>query len=200
VAPGSSAIAVRWRLDATGGVALTFDDGDDPVAWRRILDELRRLRVPAAFFALGMRVEQFAGEARRTVAEGHVVGAHGWDPADLTELPAHDVVSRLAADRAAWRAAGAADVALFRPPFGRHTPETLRAAASAGYTSAVLWDVDPRDWQFPDPEIITARVLDGCTAGSIVDLHVTRPTAAALGDVVHGLRRRGLPCCALPCR
>jgi peptidoglycan/xylan/chitin deacetylase (PgdA/CDA1 family) len=61
----------------------------------------------------------------------------------------------------------------------------------------VLWDVDPRDWQSPSPQDIVARTLAGCSAGSVVDLHVTAPTADALPALIAGLRRRGLRCAPL---
>lgn len=189
---------VLRRLPAhTPGVALTFDDCDDGDAWERILGILAAEAVPAAFFALGMRVEQFPDAARRTVADGHAVGAHGWDHADLTALPSDEVVHRLVADRAAWRRAGAPDVGAFRPPFGRFDVGTLDAARRAGYQRMVLWDVDPRDWQLPGADRIVDRTLAACSPGSIVDLHVTGQTADALPGLIAGLRRRGLACVSL---
>ncbi|HEX6235868.1 MAG TPA: polysaccharide deacetylase family protein [Acidimicrobiales bacterium] len=186
------------RLPAhTPGVALTFDDCDEGDSWERILGVLADEAVPAAFFALGTRIEQFPAAARRTVGDGHAVGAHGWDHADLTGLAPDDVVRRLAADRAAWRRAGARDVVAFRPPFGRYDTATLEAARRAGYRRMVLWDVDPRDWELPGADRIVDRTLAACSRGSIVDLHVTGQTADALPGLIAGLRRRGLACLPL---
>ncbi len=189
---------IRRRLSSDAkGVALTFDDCDDGEAWEQILDALAIAGAPATFFSLGMRVEQFPGPARRTVSEGHGVGAHGWDHSDFTRLAVAQVEERLGADRRAWRQAGAGDVAAFRPPYGRYDTRTLRAARRVGYRQMVLWDVDPLDWQLPTSEDIVTRVLDGCSPGSIVDLHVTAPTAEALPMLIDGLRSRGLSCVAL---
>ena len=188
----------RLAAGATG-VALTFDDCDDGTSWSRILDVLASEAVAATFFALGMRVEQFPGPARRTVAAGHTVGAHGWDHADLTTLDQDQVRWRLVADRAAWQAVGVDpdDVVAFRPPFGRYDDSTLAAAGRAGYREMVLWDVDPRDWQSPGAQVIVDRTVASCEAGSIVDLHVTAQTATALPRMITGLRARGLPCVRL---
>jgi peptidoglycan/xylan/chitin deacetylase (PgdA/CDA1 family) len=194
-------LVVRHRLPpSTGGVALTFDDCDRADAWDEILDVLCAEEVTAAFFANGMRVVQFPDQARRTVREGHVVGAHGWDHADLSRLSGEEVECRLRADRQAWCGVGADEVALFRPPYGRFDAGTLQAAQRAGYRQVVLWDVDPLDWQLAEPDEIVARVLDGCSQGSIVDLHVTAPTAAALPILIRGLRQVGLACVPLPGR
>ena len=190
-----SPLTISHRLSSEErGVALTFDDCDQAEAWDEILDVLAAEKVPAVFFALGMRVEQFPGPARRTVSEGHGVGAHGWDHSDFTGLTGDQVERRLVADRRAWRQAGADDVVLLRPPYGRYDAEALRAAQRAGYREMILWDVDPLDWQLPDPEAIVTRVLATCSPGSIIDLHVTAPTAAALPHLIAGLRARGLPC------
>jgi peptidoglycan/xylan/chitin deacetylase (PgdA/CDA1 family) len=183
--------------DGVAGVALTFDDCDDGAAWDQILDVLASEAVPAAFFGLGFRVEQFPDAARRTVAAGHFVGAHGWDHRDLTRLGHDDVVWRLRADRTAWRRVGAAEVVAFRPPFGRYDASTLAAAGVAGYRQMILWDVDPRDWQCPGAQIIVARALADCSTGSVIDLHVTAQAAEALPALIAGLRRRGLACLPL---
>ena len=178
-------------------MALTFDDCDHEGAWGQILAVLAAANVKSTFFANGMRVAQFPDPARRTVADGHSLGAHGWDHADLTELRQADVERRLLADRRAWADLGAEHVVLFRPPYGRYGPATLAAARRAGYEEMVLWDVDPRDWQLPAPEAIVARALRGCSLGSIVDLHVTMPTATALPSLIAGLDARGLGCVPL---
>ncbi|MDQ3569547.1 MAG: polysaccharide deacetylase family protein [Actinomycetota bacterium] len=191
-------MTVRHRLPSTvHGVALTFDDCDQGGAWSEILDVLAAEKVAATFFANGMRVEQFPEPARRTVDEGHALGAHGWDHSDLTRLPSEEVERRLLADRCAWCEVGAKNVVLFRPPYGRFGPETLEAARRAGYREMVLWDVDPSDWQLPEPEDIVTRVLQASSPGSIIALHVTVPTASALPGLIQGLRHEGLACVPL---
>ncbi len=189
---------VRHRLPSgLHGVALTFDDCDQGGPWSDILEVLATWRAAATFFANGMRVVQFPEQARRTVSEGHALGAHGWDHSDLTQLGREEVERRLLADRWAWRQAGAMDVVLVRPPYGRFGADLLEAARRTRYEELVLWDVDPLDWQLPEPEVIVARVLDGCSPGSIIDLHVTAPTAAALPSIIDGLRHEGLECLPL---
>ncbi len=193
-----SSIAVRRRLPSSArGVALTFDDCDQESCWSEILDVLAAEQVTATFFANGMRLVELPAAGRRTVGEGHVPGAHGWDHSDFTLLRGEEVERRLLADRRAWRDVGAGDVVLARPPYGRFGAEAAVAARRAGYREMVLWDVDPLDWQLPGPDVIVDRVLRGCTPGSIVDLHVTEQTAAALPGLIVGLRRKGLPCMAV---
>ncbi|HEX4863062.1 MAG TPA: polysaccharide deacetylase family protein, partial [Acidimicrobiales bacterium] len=58
-------------------VALTFDDGPDPVSTPPILDELERLGWKATFFCLGSQVRRSPGLARELADRGHEVAVHG---------------------------------------------------------------------------------------------------------------------------
>ena len=59
-------------------VALTFDDGPDPVNTPMLLDLLARNQARATFFCVGKQVERFPDIVRRIAAEGHqvVITAH----------------------------------------------------------------------------------------------------------------------------
>ena len=48
----------RWRVDGTNSIALTFDDGPDPVDTPKLLDLLREKNVKATFFVVGQRADQ----------------------------------------------------------------------------------------------------------------------------------------------
>ncbi|MBA3347900.1 MAG: polysaccharide deacetylase family protein [Actinobacteria bacterium] len=174
-------------------VALTFDDCYDRAAWERILDILAGARLRAAFFCPGQAVLAAPHAARRTFAEGHVIGSHGWDHADFSFLPFESALQRLLHDSAVWWGTHrAAATPYFRPPYGAYSPATLAAAGAAGYTETVLWDVDPRDWTRPGTAVLTQRVLADARPGSIILLHTLTETAAALPTLLEALRRRGL--------
>ncbi|MDQ3954372.1 MAG: polysaccharide deacetylase family protein [Actinomycetota bacterium] len=174
-------------------VALTFDDCDDPGAWRRILGALRRYRAHATFFCPGRQVLSYPHLARRTVREGHSIGSHGWDHAWLQGRSVQDISNRLKKDRNAWWAAsGATSVPYFRPPYGASGESVLAAAARTSHYRVILWDVDPSDFRNPSPWYIASRVVSESEPGSIVVMHVRDNTASAVPSMVTGLRRRGL--------
>jgi len=69
-------------------VALTFDDGPDPIHTDQILDALDRHDVPATFFVIGEQVLQNSAVAGRIAAMGHELGSHSWNhPAWETSPP-----------------------------------------------------------------------------------------------------------------
>ena len=71
-------VANRSRVDGVGCVALTFDDGPDPVDTPKLLDLLREKGVKATFFVVGKRADQYPEIVLRTWAEGHLVANHTW--------------------------------------------------------------------------------------------------------------------------
>ena len=179
----------------TPRVALTFDDGPDPVHTRRVLEILDRYGVRATFFCVGHHVAALPDEVRRIAAAGHELGNHSWSHPYLPDLTADQLREQL--DRTAEvvaRVAGEAPTR-FRPPYGALTPEVL--AALEGYpTTLTMWDVDSRDWTRPGPERIAATVLEAAGPGSVVLMHEGAgdrgQTVQALPSIVEGLLERGL--------
>src|SRR3954462_6935379 len=71
-------VANRSRVDGARCIALTFDDGPDPVDTPKLLDLLREKDVKATFFVVGKRADQHPEIVRRAWVEGHLVANHTW--------------------------------------------------------------------------------------------------------------------------
>lgn len=190
---------VITRLPGAGRrVALTFDDCNEASAWSRILTTLARDGSKASFFCLGNLISSRTSVARRTINEGHTIGAHGWDHKNLPSVGYAGALGRLQNARNRWwRLARVSPSPFFRPPYGNYNAGTLAAASNAGYRWTVMWDVDPSDYLRPAPSVIAARVLAAIRPGSIVVLHAIAPTASALPAILDGLRARNLEPVAL---
>ncbi|WP_433725234.1 polysaccharide deacetylase family protein [Actinoplanes sp. CA-051413] len=142
-------------LMRTGGaaVALTFDDGPDPVQTPRMLDLLKQKRVKATFCVVGQNVAAYPGLVRRIAAEGHTLCNHTWRHS-LTLGKKKPAVIRADLQRtndAIRRAVPGARISYMRAPGGNFTPAFVAAAAELGMTS-IYWQVDPRDWEHPGGE------------------------------------------------
>ena len=189
-----------WRRVSGAGkrVALTFDDGGAG-PWASILDTFKRYHMHGTFFPLGPYVAASPSLARRTLAEGHGIGSHGWTHSDMTRQGFAQVRSELIRSEAPWwSAAQATPVAYCRPPYGAYDRTTISAAGSAGFSRIVLWDVDPQDWREPGAGTIASHVLSRVHSGAIVCLHLRPQTAAALPTILAGLKARGYEAVSLP--
>jgi peptidoglycan/xylan/chitin deacetylase (PgdA/CDA1 family) len=179
-------------------VALTFDDGPDPVYTPQVLEVLTQYDVKATFFVIGRHVDAHPELVRRIVAAGHAVGSHGYSHAILRGVWPGEIATELRqTDAALWRAAGIR-TRLFRHPGGMQGA-FLPFVALAGGWRVVVWSVDPCDYTTPGAEEIARRVLEAVHPGAIVLLHDGSPggnqsrqqTVAALPTILEGLRERG---------
>src|SRR5262245_63095806 len=69
---------LAWRRGPAGTrrIALTFDDGPDPVATPRLLHLLDEREVRATFFLIGERARRHPDLVRAIAEAGHEVGNH----------------------------------------------------------------------------------------------------------------------------
>src|SRR5215208_2066589 len=175
-------------------VALTFDDGPSPLYTPRILAVLRRLHVPATFFAIGYLADEHPELIQAELLAGMTVENHSYShPQPFAQLPTRSIDEQIGLGARSLRRLGA-DATLFRPPGGSFSSAVVRAAHSDGERT-VLWSVDPGDWQHgATPRAIARKVLAAVRPGSIVLLHDgggdRSATVAALPRIVEAIRRR----------
>jgi peptidoglycan/xylan/chitin deacetylase (PgdA/CDA1 family) len=169
--------SVKRTTSAT--VALTFDDGPDPVQTPKLLDLLRENKVTATFCLVGVQVRAHPDLVRRIVDEGHALCNHSWDHSfTLGKQKPAQIRDDLGRTNDAIRAAvPGAEIPYFRAPGGNFTDRLVTAADTFAMTS-LYWEVDPRDWDQPTEESdsahverVVALVEKDVRAGSIVLSH-----------------------------
>jgi peptidoglycan/xylan/chitin deacetylase (PgdA/CDA1 family) len=175
-------------------VALTFDDGPS-VYTDDILEVLREHDAPATFFVTGEMVAARPELVEQELRDGHAVGAHTYDHANLGQLPPESQAQELTAFDETMRANGLPLSPLFRPPYGGFDAETLRLLSERD-ALMVLWSVDTGDYENPGWDVIADRALDGAEPGAVILLHDgggdRAQTLVALPLILKGLRERGL--------
>lgn len=173
-------------------IALTFDDGPHPQNTPRLLDMLRARNVRATFYVIGQNVDRYPAIARRIVAEGHEIGNHTYTHPKLTSLGPSQVSREMARTEAAIGRAAGVKPRTMRPPYGALTRAQRRTVYNEFGYPTILWSVDPEDWRRPGVGVVTSRILNRTTNGSIVlahDLHA--PTVSAMPGTMDGLLRKG---------
>jgi len=183
-------------------VALTFDDGPDPVATPQFLDLLAKRGVRATFFMLGTQISA----APRLVADiadaGHDIGVHGWRHRYLPLRGPIATYADLARTKEIIAATSGVTPWLYRPPYGVLSTMALISAAKLDLTP-VLWSSWGREWvPGSTPESVYGTLASDLSAGATVLLHDSDCTApagswrAALGALpllLDECDRRGLP-------
>ena len=151
------ALAARSNVGTSEGrVALTFDDGPDRQTTPPILDELRKHDIEATFFVLGRQVKKHPDLLRRIVAEGHTIGNHTYDHADLSGLNKEQMRRELRSTQEAVDDALGYHypMVLMRPPYGdpyfggSNALPTFQKVARQERLFPVLWTQDPSDYLY----------------------------------------------------
>jgi peptidoglycan/xylan/chitin deacetylase (PgdA/CDA1 family) len=187
-------------------VALTFDDGPNPEATPRVLDELADAGAKATFFVLGKHAERWPSLVRRIVAEGHSLGSHGYHHQRLAfRGPTFTRRDLTLGGQAVTDAAGEPPK-FFRAPHGSLNPWVETVARELGQR-VVGWTLGVWDTDRPGADVIAHRVITGADDGAIVLLHDgdgydvagdRTQTAAALPRMIDGLRDRGFNLATVP--
>ncbi len=79
----------------------------------------------------------------------------------------------------------------FAPPSGDFNQETVDLAAGLGLKT-VLWTLDTVDWRHPSPETVIAKISSKVESGSLILMHPTDSSSAALKGMIHAIRSKGL--------
>lgn len=153
-------------------VALTFDDGPDPVSTRAVLAVLRRHGARATFFVIGERAEKHRELLAELAAGGHQIENHSlhhaWSTPFLSRGRLHaelektqQIIASAAQRRPRW----------FRPPIGILSPPIAAAARRAGL-SLCGWSCKARDGLgSTGTAAALARLEAGLGPGAILLLH-----------------------------
>jgi peptidoglycan/xylan/chitin deacetylase (PgdA/CDA1 family) len=196
---------VLWpRLAGVGrrdGVALTFDDGPDPLGTPAVLEQLDALGWTATFFLLGTQTRRHPELARSLVAAGHEVAVHGDEHRSHLFRGPREVVADLRRAVDTIGEVTGVEPRFFRPPYGVVTSGTLAAVRRTG-VQPVLWTSWGKDWQAGStPERVVRKLDRTLGPGATLLLHDSdctstpgswRATAASLPLLADDLARRGL--------
>jgi peptidoglycan-N-acetylglucosamine deacetylase len=189
-------IANRSRVDGAGCVALTFDDGPDPIDTPKLLDLLHEKNVKATFFVVGKRADQYPEIVRRAWEEGHLVANHTWSHYSLfCFLMPRRLRSEIERGTESIRRSCGFQTRYFRSPVGLRHPLLAPYLQDAGL-EYVSWTIRTRDTLTTDSGVIAQRILNKAASGDIILLHDHLPRGAqamleALPGVIDELRNRG---------
>lgn len=176
-------------------VYLTFDNGYEQGYTEKILDVLKRKKVPAAFFVTGHYVQSAPELVKRMVQEGHIVGNHSYHHPDFTKLSKQKMKKELdTLEKAVADITKQDKMKYMRPPKGTFSERTLAWARDMGYIH-MFWSLAFVDWNTNKQkgwEQAYRQVVDQVHPGAVILLHtVSKDNAEALEYLIDDLRKQG---------
>lgn len=178
----------------TAAVALTFDDGPDPVHTPAILDALAAAGARATFFVVGEQAEQHPELVRRMLDEGHEVAHHTHTHPHVGDIAPEVLAAEFTTAHATLTSLGAQPL-WYRPPRKELSFEQKRLAREYGMKVA-LWTRTFERACFASAHQMSSTLIGETQPGDILLAHDGRlnrsMTVEALPAVLAGLAERDI--------
>lgn len=154
---------------------LTFDDGPIPEVTPWVLEQLAPYNAKATFFCIGDNVQKHPDIFEQLIHAGHAIGNHtqqhvnGWNTSKTAYID-NTLQAKQTIEKALENASHETQL-LFRPPYGKLTPQLCKRLKKIGYT-IIMWDVISGDFDKElSPEKCLSNIIDNAEKGSIIVFH-----------------------------
>ena len=180
-------------------VALTFDDGPNPLSTPELLDLLSRRRVYATFFVNGDKSARLPEMIREILDRGHTLGNHTYRHDNFIMLKrSRTLLNEIVKTQQVLEAFGITPLA-FRPPVGVTSPRLGKVLRETGMF-VVNFSRRAGDRGNRRVNHISGRILKHLRDGDIIMLHDTPPRGGNTREEWHrevdrllsGIEERGL--------
>lgn len=169
-------------------IAITFDDGPDPVYTPQLLDGLRERKARATFFLMGKQAKAHPELVRRMQEEGHLIGNHTYSHIQLKKSNREKFKAELIKTNELLEEITGEEVQFVRPPYGSWD----KSLESELTMIPVLWTIDPMDWCSDNVSAIVKKVTDKAKENAVILMHdeYSSSVTAAL-EIVDILQKEG---------
>lgn len=195
IAADNNAMSSVNKLPTPGTVALTFDDGPNPVYTRQILAILKKYNIKATFFMVGANAKKYPDVVREVYAAGHTIASHTMTHPMLSKISETQLAYEIATPSTIINSIIHVKPKCLRYPFGdsnTHVREEIREYGMV----PVPMGFNSFDYERPGTEKITSWVLKNIYSRQVVLLHdgydKREQTVAALPHIIEGIKKRGL--------
>ena len=191
-------------------IALTFDDGPEPLQTEFILAILKKYQIPATFFMIGEKVRAHPELLKLVQDSGYgVIGQHSWSHPNFHDISTDQQSEEILKNYAETKAFNTAQ--LFRYPYGNSTCAANQLLKSINQ-HIVGWHVDSCDWAFDRKASVDLKEALSCGVsaqnrsnyqghvisavhahnGGIVLMHEIHPsTLKQIDDIIRRLLEEG---------
>lgn len=168
--------------------AVNIDWGEEFLPGMLSVFEEKGVRV--TFFPTGRWAGLHPETLRGLLAAGHELGNHGFRHDHPKQLGDEALREHIVRNKDQLLEITGAETVLYAPPYGEADARIARIADETGHWT-IMWTLDTVDWQRPAPSVIVQRIVPRARPGSIVLMHPTEPTLAALPTMIQSLQAEG---------
>lgn len=171
-------------------ISLTFnvDWGEEFIPG--MLNIMKDRDIKATFFVTGYWAKKNQDLLRKISEMGHEIGNHGYSHHHPKQLSQNELIELIKKNEELIYQICSKRSKLFAPPYGEVDERISNVAKNIGYDT-IMWSADTIDWQRPAPEIIVQRAVNKIDDGGIILMHPTKPSLAALDNIIRTLENRG---------
>jgi peptidoglycan/xylan/chitin deacetylase (PgdA/CDA1 family) len=156
---------------ARNEIALTIDDGPDPIVTPQVLDILDRYDAQASFFCIGEKAARYPDLCREIVRRGHAVENHSQQHRHhFSVMGTRGMMRELQAAQETLTAITGQRPLFFRAPAGLRNPFLDPVLTRLGLKLA-SWSARGFDTRTGNAERVRSKLLHGLRAGAILLVH-----------------------------
>lgn len=176
---------------ADNKIAVTFD-----CAWGNsntdlLLSLLKDADAKATFFVTGEFCDKYPEDVKKMYDAGHEIGNHSNAHPHVEGININTLIEDTRECSRKIKMITGEEPKLYRAPYGEYDNNVV-STIEGMKLKIIQWSVDSIDWQEPEPDTITKRIMEGTVSGSILLFHNDlENTAQALPELLMGLRQKG---------
>lgn len=152
-------------------IAITFDDGPNPIYTPQVLEIFSEAGGKATFFMIGEQMSKYPEMVKKVAEQGHEIGNHTFTHPKLSQLTQEKCSEEIERNESLVEELAGRKPVVFRPPYLDYNHETLSVLEQKSYPMIGALNLEAQDWEQPGVEHILAKTRDCVRNGSILLFH-----------------------------
>lgn len=152
-------------------VAITFDDGPNPIYTPQVLKIFAEAKGKATFFMIGEQINASPEITKAVADQGHEIGNHTYTHAKLSELNTADCLDEIERNERLIQELIGKKPRILRPPYLDYNQETISITGQKGYPLIGALNMEAHDWEQPGVDHILSVSRNCIKNGSILIFH-----------------------------
>ncbi|WP_144554452.1 polysaccharide deacetylase family protein [Bacillus sp. X1(2014)] len=152
-------------------VAITFDDGPNPIYTPQVLEIFSETVGKATFFMIGEQMKKNPEVVKQVAARGHEIGNHTFTHPKLSQLSNIECLEEIEKNEKLIEELAGRKPVVFRPPYLDYNQDTVSLLKQKGYPIIGALNLAAHDWEQPGVTHILEKSREGIKNGSILIFH-----------------------------